>query len=517
MVKDMVQKSFLIVCFIFFLNLFSVHAQWYEPKRVTKEFYADPDIEMDIPSFKEKVKFTSYKEMLLWIEDVKQKHSEVMKVEVIGNTHKGRQIPMITLSKGNNQGKINVFYFARVHGDEPAGTEALLYFVHQLLTNDSLQYLFEKLNFYVIPSLNIDGAESFSRRTATDIDMNRDQSKLQTIEAQILHSIVNKIQPHVAVDFHEYQPMRTDFIKLAPERALATPWDVMLLYSGNPNVPVSLRNIVSDVFLPEIYKILDENKLTHHTYYSSRNQYGHISIPIGGASPRSTSNALALKNIVTLLVETRGIRLGTTSLKRRTYGAYLNAYSIANTAYNNTEKILQAIEDGVNDRSDIAVRFSSKKIEKYELPFLDVAKKEIVKLNVPVSLSTESVPTLTRKMPEAYYLLSTEVKAVEILKNMGVQVDVLSKEETLKVESFYVKTIKESGTSIGGVYPVSVQVDIQKKSVTFPIGTFKISTYQKCLRVPTVLLEPESSNGFVNYRVINVQPKSEIPIYRLLK
>lgn len=509
-------KNTCLSLLVLFGVVFSSLAQWHEPKAVTGKFYPDPDVVMDIPVFQKKRGFTSYREMLGFIETQEKEHTSLMKVEMVGKTQKGRDIPLVSIRKQPEAGKLNIFYFARVHGDEPAGTEAMLYFIRQLLSDPSMSHLLDKLNFYILPMLNVDGGESFSRRTANGIDMNRDQSKLETPEAQLLHSLANRINPHVSVDFHEFQPVRTDFLKISSTQVLATPWDVMLLYSGNPNVPVALRNTVDNLFLPDIYKTLDSKGLTHHTYYSSRNQFGEISIPVGGASPRSTSNAMALKGIVSLLVETRGINLGRTSLKRRVYGAYLSALSVAETAFTKEKEVLKAIREAGEDRTDIAVRFKSTKVPDYEFPFLSITENKLVRIKVDASFSTQSVATKTRPLPEAYYILPSQEKAVRVLENMGVKLTVLPKPETRELEAYTVLSAVESGSSIGGVYPLSVKVRVEKKRVELPAGTFRVDSRQKNIRAATVVLEPESSNGFVNYRVISLAAGDEVPVYREL-
>ncbi|MDO5650487.1 MAG: M14 family metallocarboxypeptidase, partial [Gallicola sp.] len=327
-------------------------AQFYEPKKVTEKFYPDPDININIPSLQKGRGFTSYNEMMHFLNNLVAAHPSVLNMKMAGKTQKGKEIPLIKISKGNDEDKIRIIYIARVHGDEPAGTEGMMYFVQQMAGNSQLQYLLDKISIYILPMLNIDGAETNTRRTANGIDMNRDQSKLETPEAQVLHHVINEVEPHVSVDYHEYQPVRSDFGKLSPD-VLGTPWDVMFLFSGNPNVPQVIRTAVDSMFLPEAKKTLDANGLTHHNYYSSSNSYDNIRINVGGSSPRSTSNAIALKNTISMLMETRGIQLGSTALKRRTWSTYLLAETFAKTAYENDDEIRAILKAGLEDRSDV--------------------------------------------------------------------------------------------------------------------------------------------------------------------
>lgn len=509
-------KKLLIILSIF-LTGNTLWAQFYEPKKVTDKFYPDPPVEINIPSLQKGKGFTSYNEMMRFLNELAIAHPSVLNMKTVGKTQRGKDIPLIKLSKGNDENKIRVIYIARVHGDEPSGTEGMMYFIQQMAAgNSQIQYLLDKISVYILPMLNVDGAETNTRRTANGIDMNRDQSKLETPEAQILHHVINEIEPHVSVDYHEYQPVRSDFGKLSSD-ILGTPWDVMFLYSGNPNVPQVIRTAVDSMFLPEAKKTLDKNGLTHHNYYSSTNSYGNIRINVGGASPRSTTNAIALKNTISMLMETRGIQLGNTALKRRTWSVYLLAETFAKTAYENDEEIRQILKAGLEDRSDVVVRFASKKEDNYPLPFLDFVKNELVTLNVDMSYAIYQRPLQTRPLPEAYYILPDQYRAVRVLQNMGVEITMLPVKETVLVEAHTVTSLRESSNDVGGVYPLRARVVTEKKEMELPAGTFRVDSKQKNIRAATVLLEPESSNGFVNYRVIEVEKGKPVPVFRGIK
>lgn len=505
------KKLFIILSILLAGN--TLWAQFYEPKKVTEKFYPDPAIEINIPSLQKGRGFTSYNEMMSFLNELVAAHPSVLSMKMAGNTQRGKEIPLIKISKGNDEDKIRIIYIARVHGDEPAGTEGMMYFVQQMAGNSQLQYLLDKISIYILPMLNIDGAETNTRRTANGIDMNRDQSKLETPEAQVLHHVINEVEPHVSVDYHEYQPVRSDFGKLSPD-VLGTPWDVMFLFSGNPNVPQVIRTAVDSMFLPEAKKTLDANGLTHHNYYSSSNSYDNIRINVGGSSPRSTSNAIALKNTISMLMETRGIQLGSTALKRRTWSTYLLAETFAKTAYENDDEIRAILKAGLEDRSDVVVRFSSKKADNQPLPFLDFVKNEIVMLNVDMSYAMYQRPLQTRSLPEAYYILPDQYRAIKVLQNMGVEVTMLPTADSILVEAHTITSLRESSADVGGVYPLRARVRTETKVMKLPAGTFRVDSRQKNIRAATVLLEPESSNGFVNYRVIDVEMGKLVPVFR---
>lgn len=485
-----------------------------QPKKVTEKFFPDPNVEMNIPIFAKKSGYTTYKEMMEFLTAQVAAHPSLLKMEIVGQTQKRRDIPLITVSlEGGANKKMRIFYIARVHGDEPAGTEGMLYLIRQLAEDESLRPLLEKADFYIMPMVNIDGAESSNRVTANGIDLNRDQSKLDSPEAVALQVTAHRVNPHVSVDFHEYQPIRSDFSVISSD-ILSTPWDVMFLYSSNPNVPQVLRSAVKDMFIANAAEAMDKHNLTHHTYYTSTSDFGQVQFNVGGASPRSSSNMFALKNTLSMLMETRGIKLDRVSMKRRVFTVYELAVSFATTTCDNADHLRKVLSEAMSDKGDIAVKFSS---EKTVLPFMfiDIIKNDLVTFDVQARIAENYKVTLSRPLPKAYYISANQTEAAEKLKVMGVEVETLAEDTMVDVEAFTVTSMKESGEQVGGsVYPVDVKTKVAEKSMSFPAGTYRVPANQAYVRMATILLEPESSNGFVNYRVVKVAQNEEIPIYR---
>ncbi|MEP7058416.1 MAG: M14 family zinc carboxypeptidase, partial [Caldimonas sp.] len=76
-------------------------------------------------------------------------------------------------------GRPTVLLIGQQHGDEPAGSEALLV-IAQELAQGSLESVLDRINVVVLPRANPDGAEANRRTTASGIDANRDHLLLKT-------------------------------------------------------------------------------------------------------------------------------------------------------------------------------------------------------------------------------------------------------------------------------------------------------------------------------------------------
>ena len=110
-------------------------------------------------------------------------------VSQAGTSLEGRVIYQVKIGRG----KTNVLLWSQMHGDEPTATMAIMDIFKFFTKNDDLnvyrQSILDNLTLYFLPMLNPDGGEKFKRRTALNVDLNRDALRLQTPEGQLLKKI----------------------------------------------------------------------------------------------------------------------------------------------------------------------------------------------------------------------------------------------------------------------------------------------------------------------------------------
>lgn len=483
--------------------------------KVTSTFFPDPKMEIPTPAFAKKRGFTKYSELMNYLHSLATTYPDRVKLQIVGRTQRARDIPMIKVSNGGAD-KLRVLYAGCVHGNEPAGTEGLLYFMKQLVTDPAQSKWLDKIDFYILPSVNIDGSEEGERPTANGIDLNRDQTLLSTPEAQMMHRVVSTVQPQVFIDFHEYKPLRASYEDVGDGRLLTNPNDFMFLWSSNPNVAPSLQTAINELYVPEASRMADVAGLKHATYFTTKSDKGDVVFNIGGSSPRSSSNIMALRGAISMLMEIRGIGLGRTSYKRRVNTVYQLAESYARTTFDHAEQIRKAVEEAAHYKGDIAVSFRSKAVADYPLTFIDILANKEVTIPVDARLATENEVTLTRPRPLAYYLDADQHRAVETLKKFGVEVEQTNTPIQLPLECYTITAAVESHDPVAGVLPLNVKTTTEVRTVTLPAGSYRVSLDQPLATLATVLLEPESANGFINYRVIEAALGKTPGIYREL-
>lgn len=111
-----------------------------------------------------------------------------------------------TVRYGN--GPTTVLLWSQMHGDEPTATAAVMDMFRFLSASgdgfdDVRDLLRERLTLVFIPMLNPDGAETFSRRNALGVDLNRDALRLSTPEAQLLKRVRDELDADWGFNLHD--------------------------------------------------------------------------------------------------------------------------------------------------------------------------------------------------------------------------------------------------------------------------------------------------------------------------
>lgn len=151
----------------------------------------------------------------------------VFKIKTAGKSLDGREIFIVSAGKGKHK----ILCWSQMHGDESTATMALFDVMNFLAADDNLNgirsYILKHLTIHMIPMLNPDGAETYSRRNISGIDINRDAGRLATPEAKILDSLVKEIKPEFAFNLHDQDTHYTagKCFKSAAISFLAPPFD----------------------------------------------------------------------------------------------------------------------------------------------------------------------------------------------------------------------------------------------------------------------------------------------------
>lgn len=118
---------------------------------------------------------------------------------VIGYSVENRPIYCLRIGSGPKR----VLMWSQMHGNESTTTKALFDCVNLFLTNNEFpNTIVESCTLLVIPILNPDGAERYTRFNANEVDLNRDAQDLSQPESKVLRDVFNDFKPDYCFNLH---------------------------------------------------------------------------------------------------------------------------------------------------------------------------------------------------------------------------------------------------------------------------------------------------------------------------
>lgn len=233
--------------------------------------------------------------------------------EELGRSVQGRPIELLSIGKGARK----VLLWSQMHGDEPSATPALLDLVDYLSAHaqddPDVTRLLDKLTLLIVPMLNPDGAEIYTRRNAQAIDINRDALNLATPEGRILKDLRDRFQPMLGFNLHDQNRRRT----VGDTRVLAT--NAVLAVTGDANrtvTPARMLAMRAGVAIARALEPFAPGGLARYDDEWSPRAFGDnltawgtpvVLIESGGVPPGRTLSELTRLNFVALLTALRDL------------------------------------------------------------------------------------------------------------------------------------------------------------------------------------------------------------------
>jgi len=130
------------------------------------------------------------------IEPILKKYS----IELVGQSVLGKPIYQHLVGSG----KTRVFMWSQMHGNESTTTKAVFDFINLLHSDEKIGIELQKeFTFCILPMVNPDGAEVYTRENANKIDLNRDSVDLSQPESKILRKVFDSFKPNYCFNLHD--------------------------------------------------------------------------------------------------------------------------------------------------------------------------------------------------------------------------------------------------------------------------------------------------------------------------
>jgi hypothetical protein len=197
-VLKMITKFLLPLCFLLSLSLSSFCQQSKSNQQEIESIWQDYG-KYHEPVIKNR--FFKYNDIMPLV----QKHvaNGLLLDTIIGQSVEGRNLHHLTVGKG----KTKVLLWSQMHGDESTATMTLFDLFNFLSANDKYNdlrnELLNNLELHIIPMLNPDGAQIWTRRNKMNIDLNRDAKNLATPEARTLMDLGKRLNPEFGFNLHD--------------------------------------------------------------------------------------------------------------------------------------------------------------------------------------------------------------------------------------------------------------------------------------------------------------------------
>jgi hypothetical protein len=128
-----------------------------------------------------------------------KQHKTIAEITKIGSSVEKKSI----YSYKFGTGKKKILIWSQMHGNESTTTKALFDFFNRLHYNDEVvSLLLSECSFCVIPILNPDGAEKYTRVNANKVDLNRDAQQLSQPESKVLLNTYKSFKPDYCFNLH---------------------------------------------------------------------------------------------------------------------------------------------------------------------------------------------------------------------------------------------------------------------------------------------------------------------------
>ncbi|GAP84659.1 putative carboxypeptidase 2 [Rosellinia necatrix] len=435
-------------------------------------------------------------------------------------SEEGRSFPYVYLSENprgpgdESNRKLRVWIQGGVHGNEPAGDQAVLALLGKLDANRTwTASLLQRIDIILFPRSNPDGVSYFQRALASNLDPNREHTKLARLQSRGIKRLLSSFAPHIVVDMHEFTGTRLTGGRYKHGM------DALIAPGKNLNTHQDIRNISETLFAAGIGKRLDAAGFRWEPYFTAGSSEGRgITLVEAGSDAKAGRNNYGLMQSIVILNEVRGIRLADQHFQRRVSTALTMVSAILDIALENFDDVYSTVENAINkfiaSDDDIVVTDYQNPISR-SISFVDVANGSLVQVPVNWLSTTPTTANLTRARPEAYLIPRTWSDLAIRLKDSGVIVETLDYEYRGTVEALRITSASPARAYYEGAIQVTVTTEPYQKEVRLPVGSFRISTRQKNAALAFVTLEPENIDSYVRFNLVPVQTGDEYPIFRV--
>ncbi len=461
-----------------------------------------------------------YDETMAWLARL-DKASQQVEMVSLGKSGEGRDVWMVIASQEGAltpdrlraSGKPVVLVQAGIHSGEIDGKDAGMMLLRDMTVRATKKDLLEKASFLFIPIFNVDGHERFSRfarinqrgpleqgwrTTSSNLNLNRDYTKLDAPETQALVRALNLWQPDLYIDVHV-----TDGIDYQ--------YDVTWGGNSAGNYSPATQRWLESVLRPALER--DLRAMGHvpgPLLFASNNTDLSEGIINWASSPRFSNGYGDVRHLPTILVENHSLK----PYDQRVLGTYVFLESVLRTLGARVKELRRAAEQDRSLRpAEFPVEWKAADGPPPTFEFLGIGSradssavsggKRVTWTGTPITQSVPYVqftkPVRMVRVPKAYWIAPQWTDVIARLQLHGIQMERIAKERELDVEMFRVPDAALEPEPFEGRARVTGTPVVERRHERFPAGSVRIPIDQPLGELAVVLLDPASDDSFFRW------------------
>ena len=457
-----------------------------------------------------------------------------------------------------NRSKPTFYIVGAKHGNEQSAKEASLMLIRDLTVGE-LQTLLHKVNFLILPAANPYGNWFDVRQNEQDLDLNRDQVKLESPESEAINRVFREWMPEATMDVHE---KGDDF------------YQVSIGCVSNPNIDAFLQEFSRDVLLSEVNHKLKEKNITFYEYLVRQRMGIDSSAGVNYSEDDRGTREFMMRYSTTDLNDGRNspgiyeslsfIQEGASrhdleTLGERTHYQYYGLRFMAERIGEHGKEIISLVRGLRKKLLQKAGEYSEDDLVHLRMKYVRDEKEPFIKINrfvrterpilgllkedkkagdpltygdvVPYSRASDRKieevvvtnwfpkvsPTKSVIRPLAYLIPSQFGDVIDTLVKHRIKVDVFIEDCFLDAQVYTITDIAEAEYDY--LPPQKISVEEKEMNTVAKQGDFYVTCAQEGANLIPCLLEPESQYGLIRYWKYQLVPeKGDVfPFYRVIK
>jgi murein tripeptide amidase MpaA len=443
--------------------------------------------------------------------------SPLFRLEVIGQSPQGRDIYLVKASMQpdlvGQSGRPTLLVQAGIHSGEIDGKDAGLMLLRDIAHGDKADLL-KQVDFLFIPVLSVDAHERRGahhrmnqrgplqqgwRSNASNLNLNRDYAKADSLEMRALLKVLNQYQPDLYMDVHvtdgeDYQ------------------YDITYGF----NEPFASLSPNGASWLAQVYRPYLDRQLSRLGHIPGPLVFGLDSMDFSKglsgstSTPRFSNGYGDVRHLPTILVENHSLK----PYKQRVLGTYVllehtlkllqeqgKALQLAKKADENFRPQQQVLLYKAAEQPDL-IQFKGMR---YEIVQSDISKSSYVKWTgqakdyVDLPVYWEKVPAIETEVPAAYWIPPQYQDVIQRLEIHGVKMTRITSPKKLELQQLVAADPQIAAKSFEGRVGVTATFTPQWQQIELAPGSVRVSTDQPLGALAVALLQPQAPDSFFSW------------------